>query len=134
MNPVDRRNFLKLAAKGSALAAAAAVLPLSGVLEWTSQGTLKFRAVTGLPRNPLPTYASFVVEGNVDLDRGTGIVTKSLYAGAPQAMSNILFPGTARTIRATTVDRSPTLVRLQGVGDVQDALTAGAIGMLTIGI
>jgi len=124
MNPVDRRNFLKLAAKGSALAAAAAVLPLSGVLEWTSQGTLKFRAVTGLPRNPLPTYASFVVEGTVDLDRGTGIVTKSLYAGAPQAMSNILFPGTARTIRVTSVDRSANLMRLQGVVDVQDALTA----------
>ncbi len=48
MNPVDRRNFLKLAAKGSALAAAAAVLPLSGVLEWTSQGTLKFRVQDAL--------------------------------------------------------------------------------------
>ena len=124
MNPVDRRNFLKLAAKGSALAAAAAVLPLSGVLEWTGQGTFKFRAVTGLPRDPLPTYASFVVEGTVDLDRGTGIVTKSLYAGAPQAMSNILFPGTARTIRVTTVDRSANQVRLDGVVDTRDALTA----------
>ena len=124
MNPVDRRNFLKLAAKGSALAAAAAVLPLSGILEWTSQGTFKFRAVTGLPRNPLPTYASFVVEGSVDLDRGTGIVTKSLYAGAPQAMSNILFPGTARTIRVTAVDRSANQVRLDGVVDAREALTA----------
>jgi hypothetical protein len=132
MNPVDRRNFLKLAAKGSALAAAAAVLPLSGVLQWTSQGALKFRAVTGLPRNPLPTYASFVVEGTVDLDRGTGIVTKSLYAGAPQAMSNILFPGTARTIRVTSVDRSANLVRLQGVVDVQDALTARENRKVTI--
>jgi hypothetical protein len=124
MNPVDRRNFLKLAAQGSALAAAAAVLPLSGVLEWTSQGALKFRAVAGLPRNPLPTYASFVVEGTVDLDRGTGTVTKSLYAGAPQAMSNILFPGTARTIRVTTVDRSANQVRLAGVVDAREALTA----------
>jgi hypothetical protein len=124
MNPVDRRNFLKLAAKGSALAAAAAVLPLSGVLEWTSQGALKFRAVAGLPRNPLPTYASFVVEGTVNLDSGTGMVTKSLYAGAPQAMSNILFPGTARTIRITTVDRSANQVRLEGVVDAREALTA----------
>jgi hypothetical protein len=124
VNPVDRRNFLKLAAKGSALAAAAAVVPLSGVLKWTSQGTLKFRAVAGLPRNPLPTYATFVVEGTVDLDRGTGLVTKSLYAGAPQAMSTILFPGTARTIRVTTIDRSANRVRLAGVVDAGEALAA----------
>jgi len=70
------------------------------------RGALKFKAVTGLPRNPLPTYASFVIEGTVDLDRGSGIVTKSIYAGAPQAMSNVLFAGAARTIRVTTVDRS----------------------------
>jgi len=124
MNPVDRRNFLKLAAKGSVLAAAAAVMPLSGVLKWTSQGALKFKAVAGLPRNPLPTYATFVVEGSVDLDRGTGFVTKSLYAGAPQAMTNILFPGTARTIRITTVDRSSNQLRLAGVVDASEALTA----------
>jgi len=124
VNPVDRRNFLKLAAKGSALAAAAAVMPLSGVLRWTGEGALKFRAVVGLPRNPLPMYATFVVEGSVDLDRGTGIVTKSLYAGAPQAMSNILFSGTARTIRVTTVDRSANQVRLAGVVDARQALKA----------
>lgn len=124
MNPVDRRNFLKLAAKGSALAAAAAAMPLSGILKWTSPGALKFRAVAGLPRNPLPTYATFVVEGTVDLDRGTGIVTKSLYAGAPQAMSNILFPGTARTIRITTADRSANRLRLAGVVDAGEALAA----------
>jgi len=124
VNPVDRRNFLKLAAKGSALAAAAAVMPLSGILKWTGQGALKFRAVAGLPRNPLPTYATFVVEGSVDLDRGTGIVTKSLYAGAPQAMSNVLFPGTARTIRVTSVNRSANKVRLAGVVDAREALTA----------
>jgi hypothetical protein len=124
VNPVDRRNFLKLAAKGSALAAAAAVVPISGVLRWTSQGALKFRAVAGLPRNPLPTYATFVVEGSVDLDRGTGLITKSLYAGAPQAMSNILFPGTARTIRITTVDRSANQVRLAGAVNTGETLTA----------
>src|SRR5260370_12595576 len=89
-----------------------------------SQAALKFRAVAGLPRNPLPTYATFVIEGTVDLDRGTGIVTKSLYAGAPQAMSNILFPGTARTIRVTTVDRSANHVRLGAVVDAGAALTA----------
>jgi hypothetical protein len=107
--------------------AAAAVMPLSGVVRWTSQGALNFRAVAGLPRNPLPTYATFVVEGSVDLDRGTGLITKSLYAGAPQAMSNILFPGTARTIRITSVRHSANQVRLAGAveaGEAGEALTA----------
>jgi hypothetical protein len=60
----------------------------------------------------------------VDLDRGTGLITKSLYAGAPQAMSNILFPGTARTIRITTVDRSANQVRLAGAVNTGETLTA----------
>jgi hypothetical protein len=37
-------------------------------------------------------------------------------------MSNILFPGTARTIRVTSVDRSANRVRLVGVVDAGQAL------------
>jgi hypothetical protein len=134
VKPVDRRNFLRLAAKGSALAAAASVLPISGVLRWTGQATMKFRAVVGLPKNPLPTYATFAVEGMVDLDRGTGTVTKSLYAGAPQAMSNILFPGTSRTIRITSVEHSASGLQLAGVVDGGEALTARENRNITIAI
>src|SRR5260370_35670670 len=101
-------------------------MPLSGVLKWTSQAALKFRAVAGLPRNPLPTYATFVIERTVDLDRGTGIVTKSLYAGAPQPMSNNLFPGTATTIRWTTDDRSANQVLCCAVAHAAEASTARA--------
>jgi hypothetical protein len=128
---VDRRNFLKLAAKGSAVAAAATLIP-AGVLNWTSRGIMTFRALAGLPRNPLPMYATFVVEGHVDLDRGTGTVTKSLYAGAPQAMSNILFPGTSRSIRITNVEHSPNGLRLAGVVDGGEALKGGENRQVTI--
>ncbi len=121
MKQLDRRDFLKMAAAGSAVAAAAAALPLSGVLTWMGQDTFAFRAAAGLPKDPLPTYASLVVEGRVNLDRGTGTVTKSLYAGAPDAMSNILFPGTARTIHVTSVQRSGDTIRIVGTidGDVK---------------
>ena len=117
MTQVDRRNFLKMAAAGSAVAAAAAAVPLTGILSWIGRDTLTFRAVAGLPKDPLPMYASLVVEGSVDLDRGTGTVTKSLHAGAPDAMSDILFPGTARSIRVTGVQRSGDTVRIAGTID-----------------
>lgn len=122
MQPVERRKFLKMAAAGSALAAAAAALPLAGILEWSGANRLKFRAAVGMPHNPLPAYASFVVEGNLDLAGGTGTVRKSLYAGAPNAMSNILFPGTERVIQVTSVQRSGDTIRIAGTIDESQAL------------
>jgi hypothetical protein len=119
MKQLDRRQFLGMAAAGSAVALAASAVPLSGILTWTGAQALRFRAVAGLPKQPLPMYASFVVEGTVDLDRSTGTVTKSLYAGAPEAMSGILFPGTARLIRVTGVQRSGTIVRIAGTVDTE---------------
>jgi len=121
MQPVERRKFLKMAAAGSALAAAAA-LPLAGILEWSGANRLKFRAAVGMPHNPLPAYASFVVEGNLDLAGGTGTVRKSLYAGAPNAMSNILFPGTERIIRVNFVQHSGDTMRIAGTIDESQAL------------
>jgi ABC-type nitrate/sulfonate/bicarbonate transport system permease component len=59
-------------------------------------------------------YASFVVEGTANLDRGTGTVVKSLYAGAPEAMSSILFPGTVRSILVTGVQRSGATIKIAG--------------------
>jgi hypothetical protein len=111
---VDRRKFLKMAAAGSAVAAAATALPI-GILTWANPNTLKFRAVIGMPKAPLPPYASFVISGSVDLGQGTGTVRKSLYFGAPEAMSNILFPGTERLIRVTAVRRSGDTVQISGM-------------------
>ena len=131
MKQLDRRQFLGMAAAGSAVALASAV-PLSGILTWTGAQTLKFRAVAGLPKQPLPMYASFVVEGAVNLDRGTGTVTKSLYAGAPEAMSNILFPGTARSIRVTGVQWSGETLKIAGIVDGAQKLTPREKGSVSI--
>jgi hypothetical protein len=114
---LDRRHFIRLAAGGAAAVATASALPLSGILKWIGVGELRFRAVAGLPRHPLPTYASFVVEGTVDLDRGTGSIVKKLYAGSPESMSTILFPGTARTISVTGVEESGGTIRIAGMVD-----------------
>lgn len=114
MKQVDRRHFIRMAAAGTVVTAAAAALPVAGILNWIGSGALRFRAVAGLPRQPLPTYATFVVEGSVDLVQRTGTLTKSLYAGSPEAMSSILFPGTARVIRVTGVEESGDLIRIAG--------------------
>lgn len=115
MKQLDRRQFLGMAAAGSAVALVGAIGPMSGILTWTGAQTLKFRAIVGLPKHPLPMYASFVVDGTVNLDRGTGTITKSLFAGAPEAMSTILFPGTTRSIRVTGVQRSGDTIKIAGV-------------------
>jgi hypothetical protein len=114
VNQLPRRQFLGMAAAGSAAVAAAAALPV-GILSWLSPNMLKFRAAVGMPKAPLPAFASLVIEGNVNLDRGTGTVRKGLFLGTPVAMRNIMFPGTLRTIQVTDVKRSGETVRIAGI-------------------
>jgi len=116
MKQLDRRTFLKMAGVGLA-AAAAAMLPVSGFLTWAGRDVFKFRAVTGLPKTPLPHYASLVIEGSIDLTGGSGTVTKTLYAGAPDAMSAITLPGTARLIRVTGVKKLGNRLEIAGMID-----------------
>jgi len=55
-----------------------------------------------------------VVEGQVNLNSRTGQLAKSVHAGAPDAMSGVVFPGTARSIRVTDVQRSGDSVLING--------------------
>jgi hypothetical protein len=114
MKTIDRRDFLKMAGAGAAVVAAGAAMPVAGFFGWTGKDQLRFRAVTGMPRAPWPTYASYVIEGRVDLRARTGQLAKSIHAGAPEAMSGIVFPGTARSVRVTDVRRTGTSVVIQG--------------------
>lgn len=75
MKGMNRRRFLQVAGAGSIAVASgtAAAVPLlraaPGLAASSHQGTLSFRAVTGLPTKTLPTYASYVLEGHVNLTR-----------------------------------------------------------------
>jgi len=82
MKELDRKNFLKTAGAGSAAVAAATGLPLAKYLT-NASGQLTFRAAAGVPRAPLPSYATQIVEGQIDLARGTGLVTSRVLAGHP---------------------------------------------------
>jgi hypothetical protein len=114
MKTLDRRDFLKIAGAGTVALAAGAAVPVAGFFGWTGKDVLRFRAVAGMPKAPLPTYASYVIEGSVNIRARTGSLAKSLHAGAPDAISGVVFPGTARAILITDVRQMGDEVRISG--------------------
>ena len=133
MEKLNRRKFLKVAGASSAVAAGA-VLPSSGLLaNSTSQnGAVTFRAVAGMPQKPLPNYASYVIEGHVNLDAKTGVITKSVFAGAPETMSTVALPGMSRIARITNVVEEAGLLRITGVVDDRSQLRRGESPTFTV--
>ena len=131
MDPVDRRKFLKFVGMGSGIAVAGAVAS-GGILSLLgkaggggavmagsmakSQGpdALSFRAVAGMPSAPLPAYASYVLEGSVNSMTRTGVLSRTVFAGAPGAISDIALPGLSQTIRVTDVRPARDGLRIQG--------------------
>src|SRR2546428_7638885 len=104
MKTIDRRDFLKMAGAGSAVVVAGVAMPVAGYFGWINKDILRFRAVAGMPAAPLPSYASYVIEGQVDLCARPRHLAKSIHAGAPDAMSGVVFPGTAPSIRVTDLN------------------------------
>ncbi len=131
MTDFTRRDFLKLAGAGT-VAAAGSLATFRLVGASRTGDTFAFRAVKGLPEQPLPAYASYVLEGNVDLAKGAGVITRRVYAGAPEAMSSVLFDELTRTYSITGVKWSPRLLTLQAVLDGQAKLHSGESSSATI--
>ena len=129
MNSIDRRRLLKLAGAGSAVAATAA-LPMVGQSQAPTQTSPQatpfgFRATLGLPQFPLPSYATYVVEGTLDLLSGTGLITSRVLAGHPGDPSEIGLPGTARIIKVTQAESKGTQVDVRGVIEDRAQLQPG---------
>jgi len=124
MKELDRKDFLKVAGAGSAAVVAGTGLPLARYFTNRS-GHLTFSAAAGLPRAPLPSYATQIVEGQIDLARGTGLVTSRVLAGHPGDTSLVGLPGLTRTIRVTDVDAQGQQVRLRGVIEDRSQLRRG---------
>src|SRR5438093_687238 len=121
MEQMDRSTFMKLAGAGSV----AAAVPLAGKLGRPGDERLQFRAVGGLPKAPLPSYATHLVEGTVDLRSGTGVVTTRVLAGHPGGTSGVGLPGLARIIRIDRVDDERDRYRLTGVIEDRSQLGRG---------
>ena len=112
MDKISRRDFLKLVGGGSVGLAGGAMLRNFGLPGQVAKDALTFRAVAGLPSSPLPSYASYVIEGGVNLATKTGVMTKTVFAGAPDATSNLALPGLTRTLRVTDVSSLGGVVRI----------------------
>jgi hypothetical protein len=125
MKEMDRRGFLKLAGTGSAVAAAAVAMPLIRSSAASDKGILRFSASLGLPVRPLPSYATQVVEGTIDLALGSGLVTSRVLAGHPEATSDIGLPGLARVIRIIGATADGARVRLRGLIEDRSQLRPG---------
>lgn len=126
MSKLNRRKFLTLAGVSSAAAATGVGLTSAGLLaEPSTSSTLTFRAVAGLPTMLLPAYASYVVQGHVDLSKRSGTVTKTIYAGEPDEVSLIAFPGQSRIVRITDAEDLGGTFRITGVIDDRSQLLPG---------
>src|SRR2546426_9820746 len=129
MNKINRRKFLKLLGAGTGVMAAGVFIPggvlTSGRVLQASKNKLKFRAIGGLPQGAFPSYASYVIEGTIDLKTHSGVATKNVFAGPPEAMSTIALPGLSRTIRITEVEDSGSVLRLRGIVDDKSQLHNG---------
>ncbi len=124
MKNMDRRRMFKLAGAGSVVAAGAA-LPAVGRIATRESNVFGFRATLGLPESPLPNYATYVVEGTVNLATGTGLVTSRVLAGHPGAPSEIGLPGLTRIIRVVAVERVGSMLNLRGVIEDRSQLQPG---------
>ena len=131
MKGMNRRRFLQIAGAGSVAVAAGTAVAVPALTSAprlaasSKQGTFTFRAVAGLPSKSLPAYASYVIEGHVNLSTRTGAMTKTLFAGAPNGMSTIALPGLSRIIRINDVQDLGGAFRLRGVVDDRSLLQRG---------
>ena len=134
MDKISRRDFLKMVGGGSVALAGGAMLANFGLQGATTKDALTFRAVAGLPSMPLPSYASYVVEGGVNLATKTGVVTRTVFAGAPDATSNLALPGLTRNLRITDVSSLGGIVRITAEVADPSVLLKGESSTTTITI
>jgi hypothetical protein len=125
MKKMDRTTFVKAAGAGSVAAAAAGGIPLAAQLMRKDEDTLRFSAMGGLPQEKLPSYATHIVEGAVDLQTGLGTVTSRIVAGHPGEPSLIGLPGLSRVYRITSVDTRGGRYQLAGVVEDRSMLHRG---------
>jgi hypothetical protein len=139
MSKVSRRGFLKLAGAGSAalVAIGAGVTGVGRLIRpGDARGTTKFafQATAGLPRRPFPSYASLVLKGTVDPVAGTGTIERSVLAGSPESMSDIVLPGTMRTFHVTSVRPNRSALIVDAALDDVSVLGPGESPSITLRI
>lgn len=124
MKNINRRHLFKLTGVGSVLLAGAA-LPVVGKAITQQSDVYNFRGSVGLPEQPLPSYATYVIEGTLNLANGTGLLTSRILAGHPDAKSEIGLPGLGRIIRVVGVDQLGSQLNVRGMIEDRSQLQPG---------
>jgi hypothetical protein len=124
MQQMRRRNIFKLVGIGSVVAAGAA-LPIVGIPRLERPDQMSVRARLGLPEPPLPSYATYMIEGTLNLAKGSGVMTSRVLAGHPDSESEIGLPGLGRVIRVQNVDVRGNLLTVRGVVEDRSQLQLG---------
>ncbi len=123
MNTFSRRRFLVLIGAGVVVVAGGAALTVRQ-LTGNGQGSkLNFQAITRLPAKPLPSYASYVIGGEVNLNNSTGTITKDVFAGPPEEMTSIAL--LTRAVRVTGVQQQGSVWHITGVVNTQTQIQEG---------
>lgn len=123
MKQIDRRKFLGIVGAGTAAAAAAATPAAAALVSRGRSLSVTFHAEKAMPERPLAGYATAVVDGSVDLAKGTGMVTTRLLAG--HAASGIALPGLTRLVRITRATVVGNEVRMEGLVEDRSQLARG---------
>ncbi|HYX48399.1 MAG TPA: hypothetical protein VE843_01555, partial [Ktedonobacteraceae bacterium] len=87
-------------------------------------------AITALPAKPRPGYASYVIDGQVNLTNNTGAITKNVFAGPPEELTNISL--LTRNVRVTGVQQQGSKWHITGVVNNQTQIQAGEETTFTI--
>jgi hypothetical protein len=125
MQNMNRRHLFKLAGVGSAIAVTAALPVVANVTRPSSPDLFGLSAKVGLPQPPLPSYATYVLQGTLDLVRGAGLLTSRIVAGHPDDPSEIGLPGLTRIIKVTQVDVNGAVLSVKGVIEDRSQLMPG---------
>jgi hypothetical protein len=124
MQQMKRRRLIELAGLGAGVLA---TLGIGGVGRSLFQRpeAFRFRATLGLPEPPLPSYATYVIEGALDLASQSGVITSRVLAGHPGARSDIGLPGLARIVTVTGVEERNAQLTIRGLIDDTSQLQPG---------
>jgi hypothetical protein len=124
MQKISRRGLIKIGGLSTAALATIGV-PTAGRRLFSQPEALRFQAILGLPEPPLPSYATYVVDGALDLASKTGVVVSRVLAGHPGARSDVGLPGLGRIVTVTGIERQGSLLTIRGVIEDRSQLQPG---------
>ncbi len=123
MNSLSRRQFLFFVGAGIVMVGGGAALTVRQLTANAQGNTLKFKAITALPAKPMPGYASYVIDGEVNLNNNTGAITKNVFAGPPEEITSIAL--LTRNVRVTGVQQQGSMWHITGIVNNQPQLQPG---------